>query len=80
MIDVKYRSRAVERMLQRNISTVEVESVIFEPDGVIKQSQDKFIYYKKLKGRTDNMIAVVAISKKQKSFEILTVMIEFKVV
>ncbi len=80
MIDVKYRSPAVERMLQRNISTVVVESVIFEPDGVIKQSQDKFIYFKKLKGRTDNMIAVVAISKKQKSFEVLTVMIEFKVV
>ena len=80
MTDVKNRSLAVERMFQRNISTVEVESVIFWPDGVIKQSKDKFIQYKKLKGKSEMMIAVVAIFKKLKSFEVLTVLIQFKAV
>jgi hypothetical protein len=80
MIDVKYRSHAVDRMLERKISTVEVEMILLEPDGVIKQSLDKYIYYKNLKGRTDNMIAAVTITKKHKSFEVLTVMIDFEVV
>jgi hypothetical protein len=80
MIDVKYRSHAVDRMLERSISTKEVELILLDPDGVIKQSLDKYIYYKKLKGRTDNMIAAVTISKKHKSFEVLTVMIDFEVV
>ena len=80
MIDVKYRSHAVERMLERKISTVEVEMILLEPDGIIKQSLDKFIYYKKLKGRSDNMVAAVAIFKKHKAFEVLTVMIDFEVV
>jgi Domain of unknown function (DUF4258) len=80
MMDVKYRSHAVERMLERKITTVEVEMILLEPDGVIKQSLDKYIYYKQLKGRADNMIAAVTITKKHKSFEILTVMIDFEVV
>jgi hypothetical protein len=50
-------------MLQRNNTTVEVEFVISEPDGTIKQSRDKFIYYKKLKGREDNLIAAVTLVK-----------------
>jgi hypothetical protein len=80
MVDVKYRAHAVDRMLERKISTTEVEVILLEPDGVIKQSLDKYIYYKKLKGRTDNMIAAVTITKKHKSFEVLTVMIDFEVV
>jgi hypothetical protein len=80
MMDVKYRSHAVDRMLERKISTVEVEMILLEPDGVIKQSLDKHIYYKNLKGRTDNMIAAVTITKKHRSFEVLTVMIDFEVV
>jgi len=78
-MEIKYRSHAVDRMLQRNISTIEVEMILNEPDGVIKQSQDKFIYYKKLKGRSDNMIAAVTLTKSKNSFEILTVMIDFEV-
>lgn len=74
-----YRSHAVDRMLQRNISTLEVELILNEPDGVIKQSQDKYIYFKKLKGRTDNLIAAVTLTKSKGSFEILTVMIDFEV-
>jgi hypothetical protein len=80
MEDVKYRAHAVDRMLERKISTTEVEMILLEPDGVIKQSLDKYIYYKKLKGRTDNMIAAVTITKMYKSFEVLTVMIDFEVV
>lgn len=53
---------------------------LLKPDGVIKQSLDKYIYYKKLKGRSDNMVAAVAITKKHKSFEVLTVMVDFEVV
>jgi hypothetical protein len=80
MVEIKYRSHAVERMLQRKISTIEVEMIILEPDGIIKQSQDKFIYYKKLKSRSDNMIAAVTVTKGPDSFEVLTIMIDFEVV
>ena len=66
-------------MLQRNRSTAEVELVISEPDRVIKQSQDKYIYYKKLKGRTDNLVVAVTLTKSRAFFEILTVMINFEV-
>lgn len=78
-MEIKYRSHAVDRMLQRNISTMEVEQIINGPDGVIKQSQDKFIYYKKIKGRTDNLIAAVTLTKSKGFLEILTVMIDFEV-
>jgi hypothetical protein len=78
-MEIKYRSHAVDRMLQRNISTAEVELVINDPDGTIKQSRDKFIYYKKIKGRKDNLIAAVTLIKSKKSIEILTVMIDFEV-
>jgi hypothetical protein len=79
MLDIKYRSHAVERMLQRKISTTEVEMIILDPDGVIKQSQDKSIFYKKLKGRTDNMIAAVTIIRNHESYEVITVMVDFEV-
>lgn len=78
-MEVKYRSHAVDRMLQRNITTDQVESILREPDGTIRQSRDKFIYYKKLKGRKDNLIAAVTLMKSNNSFEILTVMIDFEV-
>jgi hypothetical protein len=78
-MEIKYRSHAVDRMLQRNITTKDVEIILNEPDGVIRQSQDKFIYYKKLKGRTDNMVAAVTLTKSKNIFEILTVMIDFEV-
>jgi len=78
-MEIKYRSHAVDRMLQINISTIEVELVISEPDRVIKQSQDKYIYYKKLKRRTDNLVAAVTLTKPRESFEILAVMINFEV-
>lgn len=78
-MNVKYRSHAVDRMLQRNISTIEVELILSEPDGTIRQSKDKFIYYKKLKGRKDNLIAAVTLLKFKNEFEVVTVMIDFEV-
>lgn len=66
-------------MLQRNITTTEVELILSDPDGTIKQSRDKYIYYKKIKGRKDNIIAIVTLIKSRNSFEVLTVMIDFEV-
>lgn len=79
VMEIKYRSHAVSRMLQQNISTDEVELILNEPDGTIKQSRDKFIFYKKLKGRKDNLIAAVTLIKSKETLEVLTVMIDFEV-
>jgi len=66
-------------MIQRKISTTEVESILRQPDGVIPQSQDKSIYYKGISGRTDNSIAAVTLVKSGDVFEVITVMIDFEV-
>ena len=76
---IKYRPHAVDRMLQRNISTQEVELILTDPDGTIQQSRDKFIFYKKLKGRKDNSIAAVTLLKTKDEFDVITVMIDFEV-
>jgi hypothetical protein len=76
---IKYSSHSVDRMVQRNLSTTDIELILSEPDGKIKQSQDKYIYYKKLKGRKDNLIAAVAVTKNKTTFEIVTVLINFEV-
>lgn len=78
-VNIKYHSHAVDRMLQRNISTMEVELILVEPDGIIKQSKDKYIYFKKFKGRKDNLVAAVTLIKNRNEFEIITVMIDFEV-
>lgn len=74
-----YRPHAVDRMQERNISTVEIEAILNTPDGKLKQSKDKFIFYKKLKGRSDNMLAAVSVVKNINFYEIITVMINFEV-
>ncbi len=76
---IKYSSHSVDRMLQRNISIKDVELILNEPDGKIQQSQDKFIFYKKLKGRKDNLIAAVTVIRTKTTYEIVTVMINFEV-
>lgn len=76
---IKYSSHSVDRMLQRNISTKDVELILAEPDGKIKQSQDKDIFYKKIKGRKDNNVAAVTVLKSRNTYEIVTVMINFEV-
>ena len=66
-------------MLQRKITTFEVELILSDPDGTIKQSRDKYIYFKRLKGRKDNLIAAVMLIKSQDEIEVLTVLIDFEV-
>lgn len=38
---INYTSHAVDRMMERKISTYDVEVIIQNPDGKIKQSKDK---------------------------------------
>ncbi len=77
-MQITYRDHAVVRMIERRLIPSEIEQVLLKPDGVIKQSKDKAIYYKKLRHRKDNLIAVVAI-KNEFSFEVITVLINFEV-
>lgn len=65
-------------MLQRRISPQEVEDILTEPDGVIRQSRDKFIAYKKIRGRRDNLLAAVAVED-GRVWEVITVMVNFEV-
>ena len=65
-------------MIQRQISSADVEDVLAKPDGLIKQSQDKLIVYKKVDARTDNSLAVVAVEQRG-NFEVITVMVNFEV-
>ena len=79
---IKYRQHAVEQMLVRKISGREVESVITHCDGEpLVQSPDKRIFYKNIRGRNDNLIAVVVLAtlKQPEIFEVLTVMVRFEV-
>ena len=77
-MEIRYSSHAVERMFQRRISTQEVESLLANPDGVVRQSRDKVIAHKNLKGRRDNSVAVVALEGKG-AWEAITVMVNFEV-
>lgn len=77
-MEIKYSSHAVERMLQRRISPQEVQDILTEPDDVIRQSRDKFIAYKKIRGRRDNLLAAVAVED-GRVWEVITVMVNFEV-
>ncbi len=78
-MEFKYSSHAVNRMIERKISTREVELIVNDPDGKIKQSKDKYICYKKIKTRKDNLIAAVTIIRNKALFEVITVMVNFEV-
>lgn len=78
-MEIKYTPHAVERMIQRKVSPQEVELLLGDPDGTIVQSMEKFIYYKKIKGRKDNALAAVAVQKKNDQYEVITVMVNFEV-
>ena len=77
-MEIRYAPHAVDRMIQRQISTAEVEDVLAKPDGSINQSLDKIIAYKKIDTRTDNSLAVVAVER-DGNFEVITVMVNFEV-
>lgn len=78
MKEILYRSHAIDRMEERRIATKEIEEVIHNPDGEIKQSEDKKIFYKKFPKRNDSNIAVVAVEQSA-AYVVLTVMINFEV-
>lgn len=78
-MELVYSSHAVERMQQRNLSIQDVEDIIFKSEGKLKQSKDKLIYYKKLKGRKDNLVAAVVVEKNPNFMEVVTVMVNFEV-
>lgn len=78
-MEIKYTPHAVERMIQRKVSPQEVELLLGDLDGTIVQSMEKFIYYKKIKGRKDNALAAVAVKKKNDHYEVITVMVNFEV-
>ena len=64
-------------MIKRDISPQNVEDILGSPDGVIRQSMDKVIAYKRIEGRNDNSVAVVAVKESQ-AWEVITVMINFE--
>ena len=76
-MEIRYRSHAVERMLLRGISPQDVEDVLGNPDGAIRQSMDKVIACKRMVGRSDNSVAVVAVEGSQ-TWEVITVMVHFE--
>ena len=77
-MQIRYSPHAVDRMTERKISTSDVENILTKPDGVIRQSMDKLVLYKKLEARGDNAIAVVAVEQNN-GFEVVTVMVNFEV-
>ena len=76
---IKYSAHAVDRMLQRKITTIQIERILNDPDGKIHQSKDKIIFYKILRERKDNALAVVTVLKEADNYEVITVMINFEV-
>lgn len=67
-------------MQERKISVLEVELIIAVPDGQIRQTKDKVIYYKKLPARKDNMLAAVVVEHFAGDIvEVVTVLVNFEV-
>ena len=78
-MNIKYSAHAVDRMLQRRITTTQIERILNDPDGMIHQSKDKIIFYNILKERKDNALAVVTVLRDLDTYEVITVMINFEV-
>lgn len=77
---LRFYPHAVLRMQERALSVEDVLRIIERPGGKISQSKDKTIYYKKLSGRRDNLIAAVVVELlPDEILEVLTVLINFKV-
>ena len=77
-MEIRYRSHALERMSKRWISAQDVDSILANPDGLIRQSRDKVIAHKEIRGRQDNSVAVVALEG-EGAWEVITVMVNFEV-
>ena len=78
-MEIVFSKHAVEQMHKRLISANEVEFMVQHPDGLVKQSHDKEVFYKRFPKRTDNLLAVVAVRLFGNILEIVTVMHHFEV-
>lgn len=77
---ISFFEHAVDRMQKRGIPVEVVQAVLSKPDGKIRQSADKWIFFKHISGRFDNLIAIVVVqSKEEPSVEVITVMNHFEV-
>lgn len=77
---LKFHPHAVTRMWERKISVSEVEQIVLAPDGRIAQSKDKFISYKELSHRKDNLVAAVIVERfLEDVWEVVTVLVNFEV-
>ncbi len=78
-MDFEFTAHAVARMQERKISVQEVESVVNESDGIILQSKNKKIFYKKIKGRKENKIEAVIALQADAIYKVITVLVHFEV-
>ena len=70
---------AVDKILDRKISMLELEQLILNPDQIIEQGP-KFIFVKKFAKRNDNNVAAVILEKKGKDlWVVITVLINFQI-
>ena len=69
----------MDTMIQRVVSPQEVDHLLDDPEESIAQSKDKFIYYKMVRGRKDNVLAAVVVQKRNNLYEVITVMVNFEV-
>ncbi|MBF0441548.1 MAG: DUF4258 domain-containing protein [Oligoflexales bacterium] len=78
-MEIVFSEHAVSRMFELKITPGLIQEILSNPDGKIRQSKDKWIYYKQIRKRNDNSIAVVVVERDERRFEVITVMINFEV-
>jgi len=78
-VEIIFSEHAVARMLERKVTLKMIQEIIRFPTGKIKQSRDKWIFYKSFPTRRDNHIAAVVVEKLGDRFEVITIMINFEV-
>ncbi len=78
-MEIVFSEHAVIRMLERSITPDMVRAIIRSPMGKIRQSRDKWIFYKSFAVRRDNHVAAVVVERVGERFEVITVMIDFEV-
>ena len=79
-MDLRFHPHAVERMQERKLTVSEVQLILSFPDGRIRQTKDKVIFYKELDHRHDNFVAAVVIESLSKELhEVITVLVNFEV-
>ncbi len=73
-----FTPHAVQRTIERNVSIIDVQEILEQPD-LVKAQGAKFILAKKITGRSDNMIACVVLERQENDLWIvITVMHNFK--